>query len=275
MVGLPWRRHRTTDVFYCALRRGDNQPRGAAGTAARDKSGRERNPVFMAKRHGTALESSSEFPIRRMMETLKRNVPNWATPAVTVFARKNASPYEILVSTILSLRTQDRTTAGASTRFFAKARTPADTLRLKPEAIEKLIYPVGFYKTKAQTLLDISRRLIDEYNGEVPDSVEELIELKGVGRKTANLVVTLGHGKPGICVDTHVHRICNRWGYLKTKTPEQTETELRERLPRRYWIPINDWLVAFGQNICKPISPICSSCPLARDCARVGVGLSR
>jgi len=148
-------------------------------------------------------------------------------------------------------------------------------VNLRATTIAKLIYPVGFYKTKAETLRDISRTLLHDYGGEVPDSVETLIELKGVGRKTANLVVTLGHGKPGICVDTHVHRICNRWGYLETKTPGQTEFALREKLPKRYWIPINDWLVAFGQNQCKPVSPICSTCELAGICARVGVAKSR
>jgi endonuclease-3 len=215
------------------------------------------------------------FPIRKALETLRRSVRQWPTPAVTVFAENRATPFEILVSTILSLRTQDKTTADASARLFARARTPESMLRLQTPAIEKLIYPVGFYKTKAATLRDISRTLIDDYGGVVPDSVDELVKLKGVGRKTANLVVTLGHGKPGICVDVHVHRICNRWGYIETKTPDKTEMLLREILPKRYWIPINDWLVAFGQNRCKPVSPFCSTCELAGICARVDVAKSR
>jgi endonuclease-3 len=194
---------------------------------------------------------------------------------VTVFAENRASPFEILVSTILSLRTQDRTTADASNRLFARARTPQAMLRLRLATIQKLIYPVGFYKTKAATLRDLSRTLLEEYGGQVPDSVDELIKLRGVGRKTANLVVTLGHGKPGICVDTHVHRICNRWGYVDTKNPDATEMALREKLPREYWIPINDWLVAFGQNQCKPVSPICSTCAMHAFCPRLGVTTSR
>lgn len=217
----------------------------------------------------------ADFPIREAMETLRRMVRQWPTPAVTVFAENRATPFEILVSTILSLRTQDRTTAEASARLFKRARTPEGMLKLRAATIAKLIYPVGFYKTKAETLREISRTLIRDYGGKVPDSVEALIELKGVGRKTANLVVTLGHGKPGICVDVHVHRICNRWGYLETKTPDQTEFALRDCLPKKYWIPINDWLVAFGQNQCKPVSPICSSCELAAICARVDVKKSR
>lgn len=217
----------------------------------------------------------AEFPIRKAMETLRACAGRWPTPAVTVLAENRATPFEILVSTILSLRTQDRTTAAASRRLFARARTPEALLRLRPATIERLIYPVGFYKTKAATLRDLSRTLLERYAGHVPDSVEELTQLKGVGRKTANLVVTLGHGKPGICVDTHVHRICNRWGYVSTKTPDATEVALRGKLPRKYWIPINDWLVAFGQNQCKPVSPICSSCPLREDCPRIGVTASR
>ena len=197
------------------------------------------------------------------------------TPIVTIYSEQRASPYLILISTLLSLRTQDKTTAEASVRLFALARTPEAMVRLSPSKIEKAIYPVGFYRNKARTILDVSRRLLDEHGGEVPDSVDELVKFKGVGRKTANLVVTLGHGKPGICVDTHVHRITNRWGYVRTKTPDQTETVLREILPRRYWMVINDWLVTWGQNVCKPISPHCSTCPLDPHCPRHGVGISR
>ncbi len=215
------------------------------------------------------------FPIGKAMETLRRSVRQWPTPAVTVFSENKASPFEILVSTLLSLRTQDKTTAEASARIFARAKTPEAMVRLRTPTIEKLIYPVGFYKTKAVTLREISRILIEDYGGEVPDTVEELIKFKGVGRKTANLVVTLGHGKPGICVDVHVHRICNRWGYIETKNPDETEMLLREILPKKYWIPINDWLVAFGQNQCKPVSPFCSTCALGEVCTRVGVTKSR
>ncbi len=217
----------------------------------------------------------SPFPIRRVMETLRRASRQWRTPVVTIYSEQKADPYMILVATILSLRTQDKTTAEASRRLFALALSPEAMLKLTPSHIEKAIFPVGFYKTKARTILDLSRRLLSEFGGRVPDEVEELVKFKGVGRKTANLVVTLGYGKPGICVDTHVHRITNRWGYLKTKTPEQTEFALREILPKKFWIPINDWLVAFGQNVCKPVSPLCSRCPVRRFCARRGVEISR
>ena len=148
-------------------------------------------------------------------------------------------------------------------------------LRLRAGTIEKLIYPVGFYRTKARVLLGVSRDLLDRFGSRVPDDIDALLTLKGVGRKTANLVVTMGYGKPGICVDTHVHRISNRLGYVRTRTPEQTEMALRAKLPRRYWIGYNDLLVSFGQNICVPISPKCSQCPVTDLCPRVGVTSSR
>jgi endonuclease-3 len=194
---------------------------------------------------------------------------------VTIYSERRATPFMILVSTVLSLRTQDRTTAEASSRLFKLAKSPKKMLTLEEDVIAKTIYPVGFYKTKARVLLDISRTLMQTYGGKVPDEIDELLKLQGVGRKTANLVVTLGFGKPGICVDTHVHRIANRWGYIRTKTPEETEFTLRRKLPAEYWIPINDWLVAFGQNLCKPVSPLCSQCPVRNSCARRGVGTSR
>jgi endonuclease-3 len=148
-------------------------------------------------------------------------------------------------------------------------------VRLSLPRLERAIYPVGFYRTKARQIREICRRLLDHYGGQVPDSIEELLTLKGVGRKTANLVVTVGYGKPGICVDIHVHRISNRLGYVKTKTPEQTEEALRRKLPDRYWITFNDLLVPFGQNLCQPVSPFCSKCPVARYCDHVGVVRSR
>ena len=176
-------------------------------------------------------------------------------PIVTEISHRSRDPFHILVSTILSLRTKDEVTRQAATRLLEKARSPQELLLLPEEDIARLIFPVGFYKTKARTLRQICRDLIDEYEGKVPDDLEELLKLKGVGRKTANLVLTLGFHKPGICVDTHVHRVSNRLGYVKTKTPEQTEMALREKLPREYWIEYNDLLVTWGQNICRPISP--------------------
>lgn len=148
-------------------------------------------------------------------------------------------------------------------------------LRLSPATIERAIYPVGFYRTKARTVRHVCRTLLDRYEGRVPGDLDELLTIRGVGRKTANLVVTLAFGQDGICVDTHVHRISNRWGYVRTTTPEQTEMALRRTLPRRYWQVYNDLLVTFGQHLCHPTSPWCSRCPLARRCARVGVTHSR
>lgn len=216
-----------------------------------------------------------DFPIAEVMEQIRCAVADLPTPVVTVYSQNRATPYEILISTIISLRTQDRTTAEASARLFAVARTPEQMVRRRVATIARLIYPAGFYQQKARTIRDISRTLLDEYGGQVPDDVDELTRLKGVGRKTANLVVTLGFGKPGICVDTHVHRIPNRWGWIATRTPDETETLLRRILPRRYWIPINDWLVAYGQHLCRPVSPRCSACVIKSYCAGVGVDRAR
>jgi endonuclease-3 len=155
------------------------------------------------------------------------------------------------------------------------ADTPVAMLRLPAARIAKLIYPVGFYRTKAKVILGICRDLLARFGGRVPDTIDALLTLDGVGRKTANLVVTIGYNKPGICVDTHVHRISNRLGYVRTRTPEETETALRATLPRRYWIGYNDLLVTFGQNVCAPISPRCSICPVSALCRRVGVTSSR
>jgi len=213
--------------------------------------------------------------IHSIIRILRREVPKWDTPIVTLMAETYESPFRVLISCILSLRTQDSTTAKASHRLFAAADTPQAMLKLSVKKIEKLIYPVGFYKTKAGNILDICRALIARYAGKVPDDIDELLKLKGVGRKTANLVVTLGYHKPGICVDTHVHRISNRWGYIKTKTPEKSEFTLRDKLPKPYWIEYNDLLVSFGQHLCRPISPVCSQCPVRKYCAQIGVTVRR
>lgn len=181
----------------------------------------------------------------------------------------------VLVSCLLSLRTQDKTTDAASARIFRLARTPQEMVKLSLPIIRKAIYPVSFYKTKAKSIKRICRILLDQYHGQVPETIEELLQLSGVGRKTANLVVTLGFGKPGICVDTHVHRITNRWGYVKTKSPDKTEMALRDKLPKKYWIDINEWLVMYGQHICQPVSPLCTQCRLRPDCPRLGVTHSR
>jgi len=213
--------------------------------------------------------------IHSHIKILRRAARAWRTPYVTELSLRRREPFHILISTMLSLRTKDAVTAEASQRLFARADTLAAMVRLTPRTIEKAIYPVGFYRVKARNILKVCRVLIGQYAARVPDDLDELVKLPGVGRKTANLVVTLGFGKPGICVDTHVHRITNRWGYVKTKTPEQTEMALRVKLPRAYWIEINDELVALGQNICHPTSPKCSICPVRAYCERVGVTRSR
>lgn len=205
------------------------------------------------------------------MALLEDAVLAWDTPAVTIISQRDGDPFKVLISCILSLRTKDTITGAASNRLFSLADTPEKMRHLDLQQIEESIYPVGFYRNKAVQIKEICRQLVEKYDGKVPESIEELLKFKGVGRKTANLVVTLGFGKPGICVDTHVHRICNHWGYVTTKTPDETEFRLREILPGRYWLRINDLLVTFGQNLCRPVSPFCSKCPLVSFCQRNNV----
>ena len=218
---------------------------------------------------------ATSVPIDEIIRRLKRTSRQWNPTALTIIAAERSDPFRVLVACILSLRTQDTTTGPASERLFALADTPETMLKLTPRQIERAIYPVGFYRTKARVILGLCRDLIDRFGGRVPDDLDALLTLKGVGRKTANLVVTIGFGKPGICVDTHVHRISNRFGYVKTRTPDETEMALRATLPHRHWIGYNDLLVTFGQNICAPISPKCSLCPVRPLCRRVGVTTSR
>lgn len=214
--------------------------------------------------------------ITAALRIVKREIRQWEEPVLGVVAREsNRDPFRILMSCLLSLRTKDKTTREASARLFALAHQPAMMLTLPLQKIERAIYPVGFYRTKAKSIRAICRRLLDVYGGTVPDSIEELVTLSGVGRKTANLVVTVGYGKPGICVDIHVHRITNRWGYVRTKTPEETEQALRRKLQKPHWITLNDLLVPYGQNLCQPVSPYCSKCKLIEYCDRVGVKRSR
>lgn len=181
------------------------------------------------------------------------------------------NPYLVLIACILSLRTNDRTTYPATLRMLELAKTPQEMMNVKEEDLAKAIYPVGFYKNKAGQIIELSKAIVEKYDGNVPNSIEELCKFRGVGRKTANLVMTLGFGVPAICVDVHVHRIFNRLGFLKTKTPEETEFALREKLPIQYWIPINTLLVTHGQNVCKPINPKCGECPISEYCEKIGV----
>ena len=217
----------------------------------------------------------SSATLGRLIGILKRRAPTWRPTAVAEVAAEERGPFRILIACLLSLRTQDTTTGPAAARLFRLADTPEAMVRLPPRTIERAIFPVGFYRTKARVILGISRDLLDRFGGRVPDDLDTLLTLKGVGRKTANLVVTVGFGKPGICVDTHVHRISNRLGFVRTRTPEETEQALRAKLPRRYWIELNDLLVAFGQNVCRPLGPHCSRCPVAPLCPRIGVRRAR
>jgi endonuclease-3 len=214
--------------------------------------------------------------IHEVIKVLRQSVQAWQPALVDDMAQnEKASPYEVLIATILSLRTKDTLTAQIAPKLFALANKPQAMVRHSPETIAEVIYPVGFYRNKAKSILAISQELLDKYDGRVPDELDELLELPGVGRKTANLVLTAGYNKPGICVDIHVHRISNRWGYVQTKTPEKTEFALREKLPQEYWIEYNALLVPFGQNLCTPVSPWCSRCPVSQFCERVGVERSR
>jgi len=191
--------------------------------------------------------------IDKVVKKIRERLKGLPDPSVTLVGKRWKSPYLVLISCIMSLRTKDETSLPASERLFKLADNPRAMLKLTPRQIEKAIFPVGFYRTKAKTILGISRDLIDKYGGEVPDDLDVLLTLKGVGRKTANLVLTEGFQKPAICVDTHVHRISNRFGYVKTSNPEETEFALRDKLPKRYWGEYNALLVTWGQNICKPI----------------------
>ena len=213
--------------------------------------------------------------IHAVVSQVKKTIRRWKEPVLGVVARETRDPFRILIACLLSLRTKDQTTADASQRLFRLADTPERMSVLSVKTIEKAIYPVGFYKNKAGQIRGICRSLLRDFGGRVPDTIEELLTLKGVGRKTANLVVTVGYRKPGICVDIHVHRISNRWGYVRTGTPEETERALRHKLPAKYWITFNDWLVPFGQHLCRPVSPFCSQCPVSRYCKKVGVRTSR
>ncbi len=210
-----------------------------------------------------------------ILSRLSEQAKGWEAPVAGKFASEENPAFKILISTVLSLRTKDTTTEPASRRLFARAATAQDLLEVPIPEIEKLIYPVGFYHTKAKNIHSICRDLIERFEGKVPDEIDALLTLRGVGRKTANLVVTVGYGKPGICVDTHVHRISNRWGLVRSKSPDETEMKLRNILPKRYWIGFNDLLVSFGQNLCVPVSPFCSRCRMREFCPRNGVKTSR
>jgi endonuclease-3 len=211
----------------------------------------------------------SEIP--EAFKRLRKAAKGWMVPMVYDMAQKGATPYEILIASLLSARTLDTVTMAIYPRLFALANTPEKMVQLNEREIERAIHGVAFSETKAKQILALSHILLDQYGGRVPETIEELDELPGVGRKIANLTVTMAFGVPGITVDVHVHRITNRWGYVHTKTPDETELVLREKLPKEYWIEINGLLVALGQNVCRPTIPNCSVCPVYEFCERVGV----
>ena len=219
--------------------------------------------------------NKSSPDIVQIIRRLKKVYRQWNVPIVTLISNRSRDPFRILIATILSQRTKDEVTARASERLFKTASTPHALAGMQEKQIQDSIYPVGFYRVKAGRIRLVAQAIDGRYRGIVPDTIEELIKLPGVGRKTANLVIGLGYQKPAICVDTHVHRISNRFGYIKTKTPFETEMALRKKLPVRFWIIYNDLLVALGQAICHPVSPRCSVCPVAAYCMKIGVKKSR
>jgi endonuclease-3 len=216
----------------------------------------------------------TKVDIDRIIQILKKETRKFNITTLNEISFSN-DPFKVLISCLLSLRTKDAVTLVASKRLFAAAQTAEKLSKLPLERIRKLIYPVGFYITKAERIRNISKELVEKYHSKVPDTIEELIKFHGVGRKTANIVVTVAYKKHGVAVDTHVHRISNRLGYVKTKTPEQTEYALRAKLPRKYWLAYNDLLVTWGQNVCAPVSPKCSMCAIREYCNRVGITTSR
>ena len=210
--------------------------------------------------------SPSSLP--RVIEILREHYRSWEAPVVTLVAQHTNDPFRVLVCALLSTRTRDETTAKVCEKLFKRVRSPEDLLRIPLDELEKLIYPVGFYRNKAKQLKNLVEKLIKEYGGSVPNRLEDLLRLPGVGRKVANLVLADGFNVPAICVDTHVHRITNRWCLIKTKTPHETEEKLREIIPREYWKEINRLLVAFGQRICTPLRPKCDLCPIESYCGK-------
>ena len=214
--------------------------------------------------------------IHKVYDLLEEAYRNMEEPSVTKISKQTKNdPFRVLVSCLISLRTKDEVTLESSERLFKIADCPEKMLNLSEAEIGKLIYPAGFYKTKAVTIKNICEILVNEYGSKVPDEIDELVKLKGVGRKTANLLIVEGYRRPAVCVDTHVHRIFNRLGYVKTKNPDKTEIELRKHLPENYWIRINEILVAYGRAVCRPVSPFCSSCTLESLCDKVDVTVRR
>jgi endonuclease III len=253
-------------TFLCG---GMTAARTSTGTQTTKSSSRKKPQKAAAATGATRPVDNRALPA--IFRHLRREAARKEAPIVTLIAVTTRDPWRVLSSCILSLRTQDGTTAKAAARMFAKWPDVHAMAAAEAKDVEKAIYPVGFYRTKAPQLVEMAARIVREFSGRVPDDIDTLLTFTGVGRKTANLVVTAAYGKPGICVDTHVHRITNLWGYVETASPEATEAALRAKLPRRYWLEINDLLVSFGQTVCKPASPRCSVCPLEGRCPKIGV----
>lgn len=224
-------------------------------------------PVKTVKINKESLKNAEDEKIDKIVEALKE-ADQPRSEFVHLMDTFN-DPYLVLIACILSLRTNDKTTYPATLRMLKLGRTPEDFAKCDVKKLEKAIYPVGFYANKAKQIVEISKELVEKYNSQVPESIEEMTKFNGVGRKTANLVMSRGFNKPAICVDVHVHRIFNRLGYVKTRTPEETEFALRDKLPVKHWIDINTLLVTHGQNVCKPINPKCDICPINNYCKKL------
>jgi endonuclease III len=213
----------------------------------------------------------NSFPIDSVIPLLKTHFESVKAPIVDLIQAQTNDPFKVLIATILSARTKDETTTRAVTELFKHVNTAADFDRISEAELDKIIYQVGFHREKAKHLKQLPAVLTEKFGGEIPSEIDDLVLLPGVGRKTANLVRSIAFGLPAVCVDVHVHRISNRWGYLKTKNPLETEMKLREILPEKYWIVYNSYLVAFGQNLCYPRKPRCADCPISEFCARIEV----
>lgn len=215
------------------------------------------------------------FQIEKVFDILEKESKKWDVPVVTLIAMQENDPFKVLMSTIISLRTKDEVTIEASKRLYKILVEPKNIFNLTTQEIEKAIYPSAFYKRKTIQIKSMCETIVRDFNSIVPNEIDTLLTFPGVGRKTANLVLSEGYKIPAMCVDVHVHRISNRFGYIKTKNPDETEFKLRKILPQKYWIRYNSLLVAFGQSLCRPVSPFCSKCPVIEFCERKDIGKSR
>ena len=240
-----------------------------------DQRSKDNRTNQFSKEHKEQDQSLTKIPIVKILTILAKEVEKYDTPVAELVKVQTQDPFKILVATIMSSRTNDKTTAKVAKQLFIKINKPQDFHLYSQQQIEQMIYPIGFYKNKARYLKQLPTVLQQRFKGRIPQTIEELLELPGVGRKTANLVVSVAFDKPGICVDVHVHRIVNRIGYIKTKDPLETEMKLRKILPQRYWKRVNRVLVAYGQNLCTPLRPFCSRCKISRYCKKINVKKAR